>query len=161
MTRKSDFEDALSIGTKLWDEARGIVERTLSENDMKTAERIAAAIIRPRGKSDLEAVATDAAVHGVAIERVWLDEAGDVSRERIPPREFLGGARYFAVKGSGSNHCCFDGSVYDRKDEIRGADGNFISFGIVCECFDMETAERIATALNASIEAPVGEGWDG
>lgn len=101
MTRKADFEEALGIGKKLWDEARGVVERSPEE------------------------------------------------------------PRYFAVNGSGSNHCCFDGTVYDRDDEVRGADGNFISFGIVCECFDMEAAERIAAALNAKVEAPAGEGRDG
>ena len=157
MTLKADSKEVVRIEKMLWDEARELVERKLLENDMKTAERIAAAI-RPRGKSYFEALATDAVAHGVAIERVWLDEAGDVNGERIPPLEVLGAARYFAVKGSGSNHCCFDGTVYDRKDEIRGADGNFISFGTVCECFDMDAAERIATALNAGIEAAGGEG---
>lgn len=101
MNQETDFDVALSIGTKLWGEARGIVERSLAE------------------------------------------------------------PRYFAVEGSGSMHCCFDGTVYDREDEVRGADGNFISFGIVCECFDMETAERIAAALNASLKVPATEGWDG
>lgn len=138
MNLEADSKQVVRTEAMLWDEARELVESALPEYDPSLA-----AVASDRG-SNFERALTIG-------RKLWGDARGIV-RDK-PEIAAPHGARYFALKGSGSNHCCFDGTVYDREDEERGADGNFISFGIVCECFDMETAERVATALNASIEA--------
>lgn len=55
--------------------------------------------------------------------------------------------RYKAVEGSESAHCCFEATVVD-------AQAPFPSYGDepggVCECYDMESAQKIADALNAA-----------
>ena len=54
--------------------------------------------------------------------------------------------RYQAVEGSQQGHaCCFDATVVDTQIVRRYADEKF---EVVCECFDMGTAQRIATALD-------------
>lgn len=49
--------------------------------------------------------------------------------------------RFFVEDGSALGHgCCFGATVFDRqKPEMDN---------VIAECFDRETAERIATALN-------------
>ena len=54
--------------------------------------------------------------------------------------------RYKAVKGSESGHCCFDATVVDTQTPHP----TFPEHDWVCECFDMETAQKIADALNAA-----------
>lgn len=54
--------------------------------------------------------------------------------------------RYQAVRGSESAHCCFEASVIDTR--IRTPPGTHVEGRIVCECFHLETAQRIAAALN-------------
>ena len=45
--------------------------------------------------------------------------------------------RYYVIDGSESGHCCFEYTVMDAtKDEQ------------VCECFDINHAELICSALN-------------
>lgn len=63
--------------------------------------------------------------------------------------------RYITLKGSQSRHCCFAVTIIDTtkpemigEEYFRGSDGE-LSYEIVCECFDMENAEKICRALNA------------
>ena len=55
--------------------------------------------------------------------------------------------RYKAVKGSESGHCCFDATVVDTQTPhpLFAREHYY-----VCECFDMEDAQKIADALNAA-----------
>lgn len=53
--------------------------------------------------------------------------------------------RYIAIRGSKSAHCCFDATVIDTASEDR-----FGGVCTVCECFEMEDAEKVAAALNAA-----------
>lgn len=67
--------------------------------------------------------------------------------------------RYKAVPGSNTGQCFFEASVLDLTRPDLDGDGNQMMLGenddepqwiAVCECRDMETAEMIAAALNAS-----------
>lgn len=55
--------------------------------------------------------------------------------------------RYKAVKGSESGHWCFDSTVVDTRTPHPEFTGDHYW---VCECFDMEDAQKIADALNAA-----------
>lgn len=52
--------------------------------------------------------------------------------------------RYIVVDGSVSAHCCFQASVLDthEPDEFIHKNGR-----VVCECFEVDDANRIARAL--------------
>lgn len=60
-------------------------------------------------------------------------------------------ARYKAVEGSESWHCCFEATVVDTQAPILD------SSAWLCECFDMETAQKIADALNSAHRKQGGE----
>lgn len=62
-------------------------------------------------------------------------------------------ARYKAVEGSESGHCCFEATVVDTQAP-HPAFANDPDW--VCECYDMATAQKIADALNAA-EAAGGD----
>lgn len=53
--------------------------------------------------------------------------------------------RYKVVAGSQSGHCCFDCTVVDTTKPSHGD-----TFELICECFDMDEAQTIADALNAT-----------
>ena len=57
--------------------------------------------------------------------------------------------RYQVIAESQSNHCCFSATVIDtaKPNTSIGAAGEF---EIVCECFSLEDANKVADALNAS-----------
>jgi len=62
--------------------------------------------------------------------------------------------RYGIYNGSQSAHCCFAFTVVDltKPDIIAGEhyeDENGKHYHPICECFDRESAEQIADALNA------------
>jgi hypothetical protein len=67
--------------------------------------------------------------------------------------------RYKAEEGSASGHCCFEGSVVDLAyPTVNVFSAELIGgFRVVCECFDMEDAEAIAAALNATASLPAVE----
>jgi len=53
--------------------------------------------------------------------------------------------RYKVVEGSESGHCCFEATVVDTQTP------NPMFYNeLVCECFDMERAQKIADTLNAA-----------
>lgn len=55
--------------------------------------------------------------------------------------------RYKAVEGSESAHCCFKATVVDTQT----SNPSFCDeLDWVCECFDMESAQKIADALNTA-----------
>jgi len=57
--------------------------------------------------------------------------------------------RYEARKGSQSAHCCFEATVVDTtKPDMIGGKQYEDHCEIICECFSMEDAEKIAKALN-------------
>ena len=56
-------------------------------------------------------------------------------------------ARYKVDEGSESAHCCFEATVVDTQTP-HPSFRNEPDW--VCECFDMEIAQKIADALNAS-----------
>ena len=58
--------------------------------------------------------------------------------------------RYKAVEGSESAHCCFGATVVDTQTPHPTFAGDH---DWVCECFDMESAQKIADALNAALAA--------
>lgn len=53
--------------------------------------------------------------------------------------------RYKVVEGSESGHCCFGATVVDTQT----SNPSLFCDELVCECFDMESAQKIADALNA------------
>lgn len=55
--------------------------------------------------------------------------------------------RYVVVGGSESGHCCFGATVVDTQAPHPTSAGDP---DWVCECHDIETAQKIADALNAS-----------
>lgn len=55
--------------------------------------------------------------------------------------------RYKAVEGSESAHCCFEATVVDTQTPHPMFAGNH---DWVCECYDMEAAQKIASAMNAA-----------
>lgn len=55
--------------------------------------------------------------------------------------------RYKAIKDSQTAHCCFEATVVDT-NKPRSLYPGDEKFTDICECFDMEDAERIAAALN-------------
>lgn len=58
--------------------------------------------------------------------------------------------RYVAVEGSHSGHCCFEATVADTLTSCEyGVDGRYDT---ICECFNMDSALRIADALNLLAE---------
>jgi len=60
--------------------------------------------------------------------------------------------RYKAIEGSQSSHCCFTATVIDATKRVMAADGRELDwFESVCECWSIDDAERIASALNATI----------
>jgi len=59
------------------------------------------------------------------------------------------GEQYKVEKGSGSGHCCFNGTVYDTFNVWENQDGDFISYKIICECADFEDAEIICLIMNS------------
>jgi hypothetical protein len=57
--------------------------------------------------------------------------------------------RYRAIEGSQSAHCCFEATVIDSSKLMnRFPDDD--RFEVVCECFELGDAEKIAAALNAA-----------
>lgn len=52
--------------------------------------------------------------------------------------------RYKAVEGSKTAHCCFEATVVDTQAPTQD-DSVW-----VCECFDMESAQKISEALNTA-----------
>lgn len=57
--------------------------------------------------------------------------------------------RYQVIEGSQSVHCCFVATVVDTdKPHMIGGKQYNDQFESVCECFDIEDAKRIASALN-------------
>jgi hypothetical protein len=60
-------------------------------------------------------------------------------------------ARYRVVEGSQSAHCCFEATVVDTTRPLMVAGEHYLGrFEEVCECFEVEDAELIAAALNAT-----------
>lgn len=55
--------------------------------------------------------------------------------------------RYKVVEGSESGHCCFDATVVDTQTPHPFYSDDY---AWVCECFDIESAQNIADALNAA-----------
>lgn len=47
--------------------------------------------------------------------------------------------RYIAEQGSVLGHCCIEATVVDTSNS-----------GVICECLDIDTAQRIAVVLNAA-----------
>jgi hypothetical protein len=61
---------------------------------------------------------------------------------------------YEARVGSQSAHCCFEATVVDtRKPHLIGQTQYKDHCEAVCECFEIEDAQRIAAALNAAESA--------
>lgn len=60
-------------------------------------------------------------------------------------------SRYRVVDGSASGHCCFEASVVDTHAQHPIYKDQPVC---VCECFEVEDAERIAKALNAAEGVP-------
>lgn len=65
--------------------------------------------------------------------------------------------RYAIYKGSQSQHCCFDFTVVDTTKptiingiHFKWSDGQY-QYEAICECFFIEDAERICSALNAQL----------
>lgn len=63
--------------------------------------------------------------------------------------------RYKVVEGSQSAHCCFDATVVDTTKPTLIGGKPYCPDGVprydsVCECFDEESANLIADALNRS-----------
>jgi len=58
--------------------------------------------------------------------------------------------RYTVEKGSSTAHCCFEASVLDTDTPVRNLyDGSIVREATcICECFEVEQAERIAKLLN-------------
>lgn len=58
--------------------------------------------------------------------------------------------RYQIREGSQTAHCCFSYTVVDttKREPYYDRDGKTPTYEIVCECFDLEAAEAIVTALN-------------
>ena len=56
--------------------------------------------------------------------------------------------RYVVIEKSQSSHCCFEATVVDTHKPSPYNEGQFEQ---VCECFDIEDAERVAEALNRGI----------
>lgn len=54
--------------------------------------------------------------------------------------------RYKVIEGSESGHCCFKATVVDTQRPDSDYDPK--QHSQICECFDMEDAEKIASALN-------------
>lgn len=81
----------------------------------------------------------------------WFDQNADV---KLEPWHGELAPRYVAVAGSESGHCCFGATVIDQTMPTLNGDGeNMVLSGVpkfeaICECCDMESAERIAAALN-------------
>lgn len=65
--------------------------------------------------------------------------------------------RYKAVEGSESAHCCFEATVVDTQipNPMFRDEPDW-----VCECFNMETAQKIADALNAALAAHRKQGGE-
>ena len=63
--------------------------------------------------------------------------------------------RYIVYKGSLSVHCCFEATVMDTTKPYKIGDKHFETevgkhYETVCECFEMDSAIKIAKALNAT-----------
>lgn len=65
--------------------------------------------------------------------------------------------RYKTYRGSQSAHCCFEATVVDTTKPViiggehykdHGDNGQY-HYESVCECFEMEDAEKVCAALNA------------
>jgi len=58
--------------------------------------------------------------------------------------------RYRVVNGSESGNDCFTHTVYDTYAPLKDGDGEIRQgyFETTCECFNVQTAEDIAQALN-------------
>jgi hypothetical protein len=67
--------------------------------------------------------------------------------------------RFIAVEGSETAHCCFNASVIDRASPMIGGSDKPMQdkFSVVCECFDMEDAVKIADLLNRDSLLPTEE----
>lgn len=61
--------------------------------------------------------------------------------------------RYRVTEESETGHCCFEASVLDTSAPDPRRDGSIIkeSFDVVCECFTVEAAQKIAAALNGVV----------
>ena len=55
--------------------------------------------------------------------------------------------RYKVVKGSESQHCCFNYTVVDTH-KVEDAGGGAFYFETVCECFKEKYATIVCNALN-------------
>lgn len=62
--------------------------------------------------------------------------------------------RYKAVEGSDTEHYGMGATVIDTHTPRMGYEGKF---DWVCQCFSMETAQKIADALNAARRKQGGE----
>ena len=59
--------------------------------------------------------------------------------------------RYSIREGSESGHCCFKATVVDTsKPYMIGKEHYPDCYVEVCECFNIEDAEKICAALNAA-----------
>lgn len=63
--------------------------------------------------------------------------------------------RYKVVEGSSSAHCCFEATVVDTQTPHSIYSDESIW---VCECFELESAQKIADALNANHAAAKADG---
>lgn len=60
--------------------------------------------------------------------------------------------RFKVVIGSASAHCCFEATVVDTsKQNYLDGDGNIV-YESICECFDVDSADKIAKALNSTTQ---------
>lgn len=62
--------------------------------------------------------------------------------------------RYKVIEGSVSYHCCFDATVVDTYQASCSSAYRTERYGFdfvqVCECFELEDAQRICDALNGA-----------
>lgn len=60
--------------------------------------------------------------------------------------------RYIVFEKSQSGHCCFQATVVDMlRPEYNDSSGKLLWYNSVCECFEIDDANRIAAALNAAV----------
>ena len=59
-----------------------------------------------------------------------------------------GKPRFQVLDESASAHCCFVATVLDTSQRLDFRDPDNPRYEVVCECFEYEHAEKIASALN-------------
>lgn len=63
-------------------------------------------------------------------------------------------SRFTVIKGSQSAHCCFEATVVDMTKPVMIGDDHFDNqYESVCECFDVDDAVMICSALNSMEQA--------